>query len=157
MRNYSRRTEQTYLNWARRYVVFHGNCHPAALNAAAVSAFLEHMVVARGVAHQTRQQALNAIIFLYRHVLERPLPEDSVHAPPSSKPRRLPVVLTHDEIAATLSHLSDPYHLIAELLYGSGLRLLECLRLRVHDIDEARKALTIRMGKGCKDRIVPLP
>lgn len=157
MRGYSRRTADSYVSWARRFVVWSGNAHPARLGPGEIGGFLSELVLRRGVSGSTQRQALCGLLFLYRHVLGRPLAEDALSLVRSRKPPRLPVVLEPAEVRATLAALQPPYLLIGQLLYGAGLRLLECLRLRVQDVDFARQAITVRQGKGGKDRCVPLP
>ena len=158
-RHYSRRTEQTYCQWARRYIRFHGLRHPAEMAEPEINAFVTHLAVHEKVSASTQTQALSAILFLYRHVLHREVGElaELVRA---RAPARLPVVLTREEVRALLDQLdhADPQiWLIASLLYGAGLRLSECLRLRVLDLDLARGELTVRRGKGGKDRGTTLP
>ncbi len=155
-RHYSRRTEETYVGWVKRFVAFHGRRHPAELGAAEVSSFLSHLASDRHVSASTQNQALSALLFLYRAVLARDLGElpSLVYA---KRSRRLPVVLTRDEVRAVLGRLSGPKWLVAALLYGSGLRLLEGLRLRVKDVDFASKQLVVRSGKGDRDRVTMLP
>lgn len=157
VRHYSIRTEEAYVGWARRYVIFHGKRHPAELGAVEVAAFLTHLAVRGRVAASTQNQALNALVFLYRHVLEQPLPDDLDGIARAKKPARLPVVLTRDEVQRVLTHLEGVYALVGGLLYGSGLRLLEGLRLRVKDLDPSARQLTVRDGKGAKDRVTMLP
>lgn len=155
-RHYSVRTEETYVHWIRRYIFFHSKRHPAAMGADEVNAFLTHLAVDERVSATTQNQALAAILFLYRIVLGQPLPwiEDVVRA---QRPERVPVVLTPEEVRAVLSQLSGPTRLVAQLLYGSGLRLLECLQLRIKDIDFARRELLVRDPKGRHDRMTTLP
>ena len=158
-RHYSRRTEQTYCQWARRFIRFHGLRHPVEMAEPEINAFVTHLAVSEKVSASTQTQALSAILFLYRHVLHREVGElvDLVRA---QRPARLPVVLTREEVRALLDQLdhADPQiWLIASLLYGAGLRLNECLRLRVLDLDLARGELTVRRGKGGKDRGTTLP
>jgi integron integrase len=155
VRHLSYRTENTYLNWIRRFIVFHEWRHPRDLGAAEIEAFLTHLAVERRVSASTQNQALQAILFLYRHVLEVELPwlNNVVRA---KRPARLPVVLTREEVARILAHLQGTYLLIAQLLYGSGLRLNECLNLRVKDVEFTRRALIVRHGKGGKDRVTVL-
>jgi integron integrase len=156
VRHYAIRTEQTYVQWARRFIVFHGKRHPAEMGAAEVEAFLTHLAVERGVAPATQSQAKAALLFLYREVLGVQLPwlDELVSAKPS---RHLPVVLTPREAAALLQHMSGVTGLVAALLYGAGLRLLEGLRLRIKDIEFERRELLVRDGKGGKDRVTVLP
>jgi integron integrase len=156
LRHYSRRTEEAYVDWIRRFVVACGKRHPAELGAAEVTDFLSALATRGRVSASTQSQALAAILFLYREVLGRQLPwlDDIVRA---KKPRRLPVVLTREEVAAVLGHLDGAPRLMAMLLYGSGLRLLECARLRVKDVDFASNQILVRAGKGDKDRTRMLP
>jgi integron integrase len=153
--HYSHLTEKAYVAWIRRYIVFHGKRHPADLGPEHVGQFLTHLAVARKVAPPTQNQALNALLFLYRKVLGIELPwlEEVIRA---KKPARLPVVLTVDEVSRLLASLRGEYWLIASLLYGSGLRLMECLRLRVKDVDMGARQVTVRSGKGNKDRVTVL-
>jgi len=156
VRHYSRRTERAYVGWIRRYVRFHGLRHPAEMGADEVTAFLSDLAVNRRVGASTQNQALSALLFLYKHVLEVDLPwlDGVVRA---KRPQRLPAVLTRAEVQELLAQLRGPAWLVASLLYGSGLRLLECLQLRVQDVDPVRSELTVRDGKGAKDRITLLP
>ncbi len=156
LRHYSRRTEAAYVAWIRRFIFFHGKRHPAELGAAEVTQFLSSLAVDGRVAASPQNQALGALLFLYRDVLELDLPwlDGVVRA---KRPERLPVVLTREEVAAVLRPLTGVPRLMASLLYGSGLRLLECCRLRIQDIDFARNRIVIRGGKGDKDRVTMLP
>ena len=155
-RHYSIRTEEAYIRWAREYILFCGKRHPSELGAADVSAFISHLAVSRKVAASTQTQALSALLFLYREVLALPIGwVDDVER--AKKPKRLPVVYTREEARAVLSHLRDEAWLMASLLYGSGLRLMECVRLRVKDLDFAQLQIIVREGKGNKDRITMLP
>jgi len=155
-RHYSRRTEEAYAGWIRRYILHHGKKHPAAMGAAEVNAFLSHLAVAGNVSASTQTQALSALVFLYRHVLDDPLPwlDEIVRA---TRPRPLPVVLSREEVGALLAQLEGAPRLVASILYGGGLRLLEALRLRVKDVDFAANLLVVREGKGGKDRRTMLP
>jgi len=155
-RHYSRRTEKAYVAWIRRFILFHQKRHPAEMGGAEVTQFLSALVVDKSVAASTQNQALSAILFLYRNVLEQDLPwlDDIVR---SKRAVRLPVVLTRDEVRAVLQRMSGVPRLMAILLYGAGLRLLECARLRVKDVDFARNHITVRAGKGDKDRVTMLP
>jgi integron integrase len=155
-KHYSRRTEESYVHWITRYVRFHQTRHPRELGSAEISAFLTHLAVDLQVAAATQNQARSALLFLYRDVLGRPIDEvrDVVAA---RTPRRLPTVLTKDEVRRVLTHLSGEYRLMAQLLYGSGLRLLECLRLRIKDLDFGQRQLIVRDGKGMHDRVTMLP
>jgi len=155
--HYSIRTEQAYLHWIRAFVRFHGVRHPAEMAAPEVEAFLTWLAAERRVAASTHRQALSAIVFLYEKVLGLDLPWLAGIGRPQA-PRRLPVVLSHGEVAAVLSSFASPEHrLFAELLYGTGMRLMEGLRLRVKDIEFERRAIVVREGKGAKDRVVMLP
>jgi integron integrase len=156
LRHYSRRTEAAYVAWIRRYIFFHGKRHPGELGAAEVTRFLSSLAVDGRVAASTQNQALGALLFLYRDVLELDLPwlDGVVRA---KRPERLPVVLTREEVAAVLRPLTGVPRLMASLLYGSGLRLLECCRLRIQDMDFARNQIVVRGGKGDKDRVTMLP
>jgi integron integrase len=156
VRHYSRRTEEAYVGWVRRFVVFNQMTHPREMGAPEVAAFLTHLARRQRVAASTQNQALNALVFLYRHVLDSPLGtlEGVVRA---RKPRRLPVVFTRVEVRRVLRHLQGRHRLVAGLLYGSGLRLLEALRLRVRDVDFGAHQLVVRDGKGGKDRVGILP
>jgi integron integrase len=156
VRHYSRRTEEAYVHWIRRYIEFYRHQHPRQFAESDVNHFLTHLVVKEHVAASTQNQALSAILFLYEHVLEQPLDriEGVVRA---RRPKRLPVVLTVDEVSRVMAHLSGDKWLIAMLLYGAGLRLLEALRLRVKDLDFERGEITVREGKGDKDRVTMMP
>ena len=155
LKHYSIRTEQAYVNWIKRYIYFHNVRHPAEMGAPAVQAFLTHLAVEGNVAASTQNQALSALLFLYKEVLHQNLgPIDAMRA---KKPKRLPSVLTKEEIHRVLGHLSGTHLLMAKLLYGSGLRLMECLRLRVKDLDFAQRQILVRDGKGEKDRVTMLP
>jgi integron integrase len=156
MRHLSPRTEKAYVGWIRRYVVFNGKRHPAELGAADIRRFLSDLAVRGQVAAATQNQALAALLFLYRHVLEVSLPPlgEVVRA---RRPRRLPVVLTREEVHRVLLELDGAHWLVGSLLYGAGLRLLEGLRLRVKDIDLEQALVTVRDGKGGRDRISVLP
>ena len=155
-KHYSLRTEQAYLDWIKRFVVFSGKRHPLDLGAEEVTAFLTHLAVVGRVAAATQNQAKSALLFLYKDVLAVELPWlDRVE--PAKAPRRLPVVLTRAEVDAVLGRLSGTHALIGLLLYGSGLRIMECLRLRVKDIDFTRREILVRDGKGAKDRVTMLP
>ena len=154
-RHYSRRTELTYCQWARRYIRFHALRHPAEMGEGEINAFLTHLAVDEHVSASTQTQALSALLFLYRHVLGREVGElDLVRA---NRPRRLPVVLTREEVRRLLGGLEGEPRLVASLLYGSGLRLMECLRLRVCDLEPGRGELLVRSGKGDRDRVTMLP
>jgi integron integrase len=155
-RHYSRRTEDAYLGWTKRFILFHRKRHPAAMGADEVNAFLSHLAVERNVSASTQAQALSALVFLYRNVLDDPLPwiDDIIRA---RRTRKLPVVLTREEVRSLLAAMKGTPRLIAAILYGGGLRLLEALRLRIKDVDFAARLLVVREGKGAKDRRTMLP
>jgi integron integrase len=155
-RHYSRRTEDAYVGWIRRFVLYHGKRHPAEMAAPEITGFLTALAVDGHVASSTQNQALSALLFLYRDVLEQDIPwiDGIVRA---RRPERLPVVLTRDEVRALLSRLEGPTRLMAYLMYGGGLRLLECCRLRVQDLDFGANQIVVRAGKGDKDRVTMLP
>lgn len=154
--HYSRRTEEAYVHWIRHFIYWSGKRHPATLGESEVTAFLSHLATERNVAAATQNQALAALLFLYKQVLGRELGwfDDLVRA---KRPVRLPVVLTRGEVAALLAQLKGAHWLMASILYGAGLRLMECLRLRVKDIDVAYRQVLVRDGKGGKDRVTMLP
>lgn len=154
--HYSIRTEQSYIGWIKRFIFFNNKKHPKDMGKLEVEAFLTHLAVDRKVSASTQNQALNAILFLYRQVLKIELPwlEDVTRA---KKPTRLPVVLTTSEVQLILSSMDGVRGLVAQLLYGTGMRLMECLRLRVKDIDFERREILVRSGKGDKDRVTVLP
>lgn len=156
VRNYSRRTEESYLMWANRFLWFIDGLPESKISESQVRAYLEHLAIERRVAPNTQKQALNALSFLFKFGLERELGNigDYIKARPST---RLPVVLSKKEVKALFEHLHGVHYLMAGLLYGSGLRLMECVRLRVQDIDFDYNQIMVRNGKGFKDRVVPLP
>ncbi|HUT16358.1 MAG TPA: integron integrase [Anaerolineae bacterium] len=155
LKHYSYRTEQAYVGWIKRYIHFHDVRHPSEMGAPEVEAFLTHLAVKENVAASTQNQALSALLFLYREVLHRDLgPVDALRA---KRPKRLPTVLTKDETLRLIGCLSGTHQLMAKLIYGSGVRLMECLRLRVKDLEFDRRALIIRDGKGAQDRVTVLP
>jgi integron integrase len=154
--HYSRSTEDCYCYWIRFYIRFHGCHHPAELTANHVSQFLTFLAVHRNVAAATQNQALNAVVFLYNKVLQQPL-ENIDNVIRAKRSRRIPVVFTRAEVQLLLRHLRQPYRLMAGLMYGSGLRVMEMLRLRLKDVDFERRAILVRAGKGNKDRVTILP
>lgn len=156
VRHYALRTEQAYVDWVRRFIRFHGLRHPTELGAAEVTAFLTHLAVERQVSPSTQNQAKAALLFLYGQVLGMTLPWLSELVQAQAR-QRLPVVLTASEVRALLGELTGQSWLVASLLYGAGLRLLEGLRLRVKDVEFSRRELLVREGKGGKDRITVLP
>ena len=155
-RHYSRRTEQTYCHWVKRFIYFHNIRHPAEMGETGINAFLTHLAIKERVSASTQTQALSAIIFLYRHVFQREIGElkGLIRA---RKPRHLPVVMTKDEVRAVMTELDGQCRLMAGLMYGAGLRLMECLRLRVQDVDFSANQISLRDGKGAKDRLTMLP
>ncbi|MCM8596286.1 integron integrase [Accumulibacter sp.] len=155
-KHYSIRTEEAYAGWVRRFIVFHGKRHPQELGAREVETFLSHLAVEGRVSAATPNQARSALLFLYKEVLETELPwlED---VEPAKTTRCLPVVLTPDEVRRLLAPLEGATALIVQLLYGTRMRLMECLRLRVKDVDFARSEIIVREGKGFKDRVTVLP
>jgi integron integrase len=155
-RHYSIRTEQTYVDWIRRFILFHGKRHPREMAETEVTAFLTYLAREGNVAASTQNQALSALLFLYKEVLKQEIGWlDSVER--AKKPVRLPVVLARGEVGKILAQLHGTHRLMAQLLYGSGLRLMECVRLRVKDIDFAYAHIVVRDGKGAKDRVTMLP
>jgi integron integrase len=155
-KHYSRRTEDSYVQWVIRFIRFHHVRHPRDLGPPQIAAFLTHLAVVDHVAASTQNQARSALLFLYHAVLGvelAALPDIA----PAQRPQRLPTVLTRDEVRAVLAQLRGTYRLMAQLLYGSGVRLMECVRLRVKDLDFAQQQLVVRDGKGAKDRITMLP
>jgi integron integrase len=155
-RHYSRRTEEAYVMWIKRYILFHNKRHPSSMGAEEANAFLTSLAVADTVSASTQNQALCALLFLYRDVLDEPLPwlQDLIRA---KRPKRLPVVLTQEEVRDVIERLRGTSQLVGQLLYGSGLRLLECLTLRVKDIDFGRNQIVVRDPKGRHDRVTMLP
>lgn len=155
-RDYSIRTEQAYEAWVLRFIAFSNFRSPRELSGVHVQQFLSHLAVTRNVAVSTQNQALNALVFLYKHALNREL-EDLGDFPRAKRPKRLPVVLSRQEVSKLISALSGMHWLMGALLYGTGMRLMECIRLRVQDIDFQYQQIIVRDGKGKKDRVVPLP
>ena len=155
-RKYSSRTENTYVMWVRRFIQFHELRHPSEMAEPEINAYLTHLAVNGNVSASTQNQALSALLFLYRHVLHRQIGElgELIRA---RRPQRLPIVMTRDEARAVLRRLMGEKWLIAALLYGSGLRLMECLHLRVKDVDFTSSQITVRDGKGNRDRVTMLP
>jgi integron integrase len=155
-KHYALRTEEAYVGWIRRYVLFHQKRHPRELGMPEVNAFLTDLAVTQTVAASTQNQALSALLFLYAEVLHQPLdgPMAMVRA---KQPQRLPTVLTRDEVRLVLGALTGTHQLMGQLLYGSGMRLMECLRLRVKDLDFTQRHVVVREGKGAKDRLTTLP
>jgi integron integrase len=156
LRHYSLRTEEAYVAWIKRFILFHNKRHPLEMGAAEINAFLTDLAVARHVSASTQNQAFSALLFLYQKVLDVD-PGRIAGVVRAVRPKRLPVVLTREEVRRVIEQLDGTFALMARFLYGSGLRLLECLRLRVKDIDFGRGEITVRQGKGDKDRRTMLP
>ncbi len=156
VKHYSIRTETQYVQWIKRFILFHGKRHPQEMSAAEVEAFLTHLAVEGQVSASTQNQALSALLFLYKEVLAIDLPwlDNVVRA---KQPKRLPVMLTRSEVRDVLVRMNGVYGLMANMLYGTGMRLMECVRLRVKDVDFERGEILIREGKGGKDRVTMLP
>jgi integron integrase len=154
--HYSYRTEQAYLDWIKRFILFHGKRHPREMGAREIEAFVSYLATDRGVSASTQTQALSAVLYLYKHVLEIEIGwiEGISRA---KRPQRVPIVLTRDEVAAVLARLSGRERLMAALMYGTGVRLMECVQLRVQNLDFGYRQITVINGKGAKDRFVPLP
>lgn len=155
-KHYSIRTEETYVNWIKRYILFHDKRHPLNMGANEVKAFLTDLAVNKNVSSKTQNQALNALVFLYKHVLKVELGELK-NIPRAQDNKRIPTVMTVSEVQRVLKALTGTYWLMGAILYGSGLRLMELLRLRVKDIDFEKNVLSVRDGKGMKDRVTMLP
>ena len=156
LKHYSYKTEKSYVSWIKRYIIFHDKRHPRDMGGKEIEEFLTHLAVKENVAASTQNQALNAILFLYREVLKQEL-DLQVKAVRAKRSRYLPTVLTKEEVFAIINNLSDVYQLVVKLLYGTGLRQTECLQLRVKDIDFAQKKLIVRDAKGEKSRVTMLP
>ncbi|MDD2725497.1 MAG: integron integrase [Methylovulum sp.] len=156
VKHYSISTEKLYVHWIKRFILFHGKRHPAEMGSPEIEMFLTHLAVDGQVSASTQNQALSALLFLYKEVLvlDLPLLENVVRA---KRPQRLPVVLTRTEVRAVLVRMKGVYALMAHLLYGTGMRLMECVRLRVKDVDFGRGEIMVRCGKGGKDRVTMLP
>ena len=156
VKHYSVRTETQYLQWVKRFILYHGKRHPREMGAVEVEAFLTHLATAGQVSASTQNQAVSALLFLYREILGIQLPwlDNVIRA---KKPQRLPTVLSKNEVSRVLERMDGNYGLMARLLYGTGMRLMECCRLRVKDIDFDRAEIMIRDGKGAKDRVTMLP
>ncbi|MBU0710940.1 integron integrase [bacterium] len=156
IKHYSYRTEQSYVQWIKRFILFHNKKHPKDLGEEEITQFLSHLAMQKNVAASTQNQALCAIVFLYKNVLNIDLGEFS-KIQWAKRPKRLPVVFSKDEVKRILAEMSGVYKIMAALLYGSGLRLSECLRLRIKDLDFDYQQITVRSGKGDKDRTTVLP
>ena len=156
LRHYSIRTEQSYVDWAKRYIFFHGKKHPKDMGETEIRSFLSHLAIEKHVSASTQNQALNALVFLYKHVLKINL-GDFGQFTRAQRPQRRPLVLSREEVARLLNCLDGSARLVAELLYGTGMRLMEGLRLRVKDVDFGMNQIIVRDGKGGKDRVTVLP
>ena len=154
--HYSVRTEEAYVGWIRRYILYHNKKHPREMGALEVELYLTHLAVGEKVSTNTQKQALNALVFLYHRVLQKPLGQFRDIARPK-RPQRRPLVLSKDEVERILRVMSGTHQLIATLLFGTGMRLLECMRLRAKDVDLALNQIVVRDGKGWKDRVTMLP
>ncbi len=155
-RHYSLRTEEAYIGWIKRYIFFHDKRHPAEMGETEINAFVTHLAVEGPVSASTQAQALSALLFLYRHVLQKPLPD--LHTVIRAKtPGRLPTVLTRHEVRSVIARMYGTHRLVATLLYGTGMRLLEALRLRVKDLEFGNNRILVRDTKGKRDRVVPFP
>lgn len=157
LKHYSLRTEQAYVGWIKRYIIFHNKRHPEEMGKLELESFLTSLAVERNVSASTQTQALSALLFLYKEVLAQEFPwlEDVTRA---KTPARLPTVLTREEVKLLFKYIDDPaMDLIVRLLYGTGMRLLECLRLRMKDVEFTRREIVVREGKGKKDRVTMLP
>lgn len=154
--HYSTKTGESYVTWIKRFIIFHNKRHPSEMAEPEINAFLTHLAVKENVSASTQNQALSALLFLYRRVIGREVGNlgEVIRA---RKPKRLPVVLTREEVKAIIGQLKNENRLMASLLYGSGMRLMECLSLRIQDIDFTKNEITIRGGKGDKDRVTMLP
>lgn len=157
LKHYALRTEEAYVQWIRRFILFHNKRHPREMGMPEIRAFLAHLATEEHVAASTQTQALSALLFLYRHVLYQELDPLDLDAIRAQKPKRLPTVLTRAEVQRVLAQMTGIHLLMARLLYGSGLRLMECLRLRVKDVDFELHQITVRDGKGAQDRVTLLP
>ena len=156
LKHLSYRTEEAYVSWARRFIVFHGKRHPKDMGVPEIRAFLSYLTTDQHVAASTQNSALNALLFLYRSVLRHPFP-DLGEIERAKRPRRVPTVFSREEVRAVLAGLTGMPHLMGSLLYGAGLRLMECMRLRVKDVDFTYHQITVRDGKGAQDRVTMLP
>jgi integron integrase len=154
--HYSPKTESSYIHWVKQYIYFHNKQHPKDLSEDDVVAFLNYLAVNKQVSASTQNQAMNAIVFLYKQVLNINL-DDFKQLKYSKRPKKLPVVLTQDEVTRVMEYLNEPHWTMVSLMYGSGLRFSECLKLRIMDVDFSRKELFVRAGKGSKDRVTMLP
>lgn len=156
-RHYSLRTEETYLSWVRQYILYHNKRHPRDMGTTEINEFITSLVNVRTVSASTQNQAISAILFLYRNVLQMELDESQILPIRPTKPRRVPTVLSRDEAKRVIANMSGVYKLMTQIMYGSGLRLMEVLRLRVKDLDFANRQIIVRDGKGENDRLTTFP
>ena len=156
-RHYALRTETTYISWVRKYILFHNKRHPKNMGPKEINAFLTHLAIEKNVASTTQNQALSAILFLYRYLLNIELPKNKLIYSRPKKRKYIPTVLSREEAKIILQHMDGVYLLMAQIMYGSGLRLMEVLRLRVKDLDFANRQTIVRDGKGGDDRITTFP
>jgi integron integrase len=156
-KQYSARTEKTYIEWARRYILFHHKRHPREMGAPEINAFITYLVAQKHIAASTQNQALSAVLFLYRHVLNLELDQNLLGVIRPTRSHNIPTVLDKSEVKAILAEMTGVYQLMAQILYGGGLRLMECLRLRVKDIDFNNRQIVVHDGKGADDRVTTLP
>jgi len=157
IKQYSYRTEQTYIQWVREYILFHNKRHPREMGVAEINQFITHLVVDRKASASTQNQAISAILFLYRNTLHIELDQSSLNFIRPKKGKRVPNVLSAKEVRAVITNMTGPYKLMVQIMYGSGLRLMECLRLRVKDIDFENHRIIVYDGKGGDDRVTMLP
>ena len=157
VKHYSLRTERTYVSWVRQYILFHDKRHPKDMGAAEINAFIAHLALEKQIAASTQNQALSAVLFLYRYVLRVELDDAALRLVRPQKPKRVPTVLSKEEAGKVLGNIPGIYRLMAQLMYGSGLRLMEVLRLRVKDLDFANHQIIVRDGKGENDRVTMFP
>ena len=156
-RHYSLRTEQTYIGWVRQYILFHNKRHPRDMGVEEINAFITHLVNQKKVAASTQNQAISAILFLYRNVLNIKLDETRLTPIRPTRPKRVPTVLSREEAKKVIANMDGIYKLMAQIMYGSGLRLMEVIRLRVKDLDFANRQILVRDGKGENDRVTMFP
>jgi len=156
LKGHSIRTEKAYVSWIKRYILFHDKRHPEDMGKAEIEAFLSHLAMKLNVAPSTQNQAFNAILFLYKHVLQKDMPED-IDAFRAKKPQRLPTVMTREETMRVIRVMTGTHQMMGKIMYGSGLRVLECVRLRVKDVDFEMNQIVVRDGKGKVDRVTVLP
>lgn len=157
LKQYSPRTSETYIQWVREYILYHNKRHPKEMGVDEINQFITHLVVERHVAASTQNQAISAILFLYRHVLHLPLDENRIIEFRPQRAKNIPTVLSKEEVKRIIGRLQGVNKLAVQIMYGSGLRIMECLRLRIKDIDFDNRQIVIRDGKGGGDRVTPLP